>query len=138
MKKVIFFAVVLLILISLARLYLLESHGNSVSTNKITLLEQVGDQCVGISEKAIAGMAPIVEFQKLELISRQANVLRRCMNDHGFHESLVWQKYVEPLAILKASEEKISVNEALELIRRTDMLIFQSKYQQPQYWEQLN
>lgn len=138
MKRVIFIAAVVLTLISLAWLYFTESHGNGVLTNEITLLEKTGDQCVGISERAVAGMVPVVEFQKLELISRQANVLRLCMKDHGFHESLVWQKYAEPLANLKASKERVSVYEALESIRRTDMLIFKPKNQQPQYWARLN
>lgn len=138
LKRVIFIAAVGLILISLAWLYFIESHGNGVLTNEITLLEKAGDQCVGISERAVAGMVPVVEFQKLELISRQVNVLRRCMKDHGFYESLVWQKYAKPLAELKASKDRISVDEALESIRRTDMLIFKPENQQVQYWARLN
>ncbi|MDP2231460.1 hypothetical protein [Methylotenera sp.] len=138
MKRIIFIVAVVLIPISLGRLYLIESQGNEVLNNEITLLERAGDQCVGISERAIAAMAPVVEFQKLELISRQANVLKQCMKDHGFHESLVWKKYAEPLANLKAAKEGISVDEALESIRRTDMQNFKPKNQKPQYWARLN
>jgi hypothetical protein len=94
----------------------------------------MGDECEGISEKAIIGMTPVVEFQKLELLSRKANVLKRCMADRGFNEDAVWRKYAEPLAKLNASKQNISFDEAIENIRKVDMWVFKKESQRPLYW----
>jgi hypothetical protein len=108
------------------------------SNHEITRLELVGDECVGISEKAIIGMTPMIEFQKLELLSRKANVLKNCMGDRGFHENTVWRKYAEPLAKLNASKQLISFDEAIENIRKVDMWIFKKQDQLPLYWVRIN
>lgn len=94
----------------------------------------MGDECVGISEKAVIGMTPVVEFQKLELLSRKANVLKNCMADRGFREDPAWRKYAEPLAKAIASEQKISFDEAIETMRKADMLLFKKQPQRPLYW----
>ena len=94
----------------------------------------MGDECVGISEKAVIGMTPVVEFQKLELLSRKANVLKNCMADRGFREDFAWRKYAEPLAKINASKQNISFDEAIETMRKADMLLFKKQPQRPLYW----
>ena len=104
------------------------------SLPQTSLLEQVGDKCVGISENATATIVPIIEFQKLELISRKANVVLRCMNDHGFVENPAWTKYAAPIAQQDAEKAKISYDEALENLKRSKMLVFSSVNAQPIFW----
>ena len=94
----------------------------------------MGDECVAISEKAIIGMTPVVEFQKIELLSRKSNVLKNCMADRGFHEDTAWRKYAEPLAKVNALEQNISFDEAIENIRKADMWVFRKQDQRPLYW----
>lgn len=106
----------------------------NLPSQEATRLERMGDECEGISEKAIIGMTPVVEFQKLELLSRKANVLKRCMVDRGFNEDAVWRKYAEPLAKLNASKQNISFDEAIENIRKVDMWVFKKESQRPLYW----
>lgn len=104
------------------------------SPHQITVLEQVGDKCVGISESATATIVPIIEFQKLELVSRKANVVLRCMNDHGFVENPAWIQYAKPIAQKDADRSRISYDEALENLKRSQMLIFSSVSGQPMFW----
>lgn len=106
----------------------------ATSTRQTTVLEKVGDKCVGISESATATIVPIIEFQKLELISRKANVVLRCMNDHGFIENPAWIQYAQPIAQQNANQSKISYDEALENLKRSNMLIFSSNKGQPMFW----
>ena len=104
------------------------------SSHPISLLEQVGDKCVGISESATATIVPIIEFQKLELVSRKANVVLRCMNDHGFVENPAWTQYAMPMAKQLAKHSNISDDEALENLKRSAMLIFSPVSGQPMFW----
>lgn len=115
--------------------YLLSAkQDTNLSSQEITRLERIGDECLTISEKAIIGMTPVVEFQKLELLSRKANVLKNCMADRGLHEDAVWRKYAEPLAKINASKQNISFDEAIENIRKVDMWVFKKQDQRPLYW----
>ena len=118
----------------LAWYFLSAKQDTNSSSQEITRLERMGDECMDISEKAIIGMAPVVEFQKIELLSRKANVLKNCMADRGFHEDAVWRKYAEPLAKINASKQNISFDEAIENIRKVDMWIFKEQGQRPLYW----
>lgn len=114
--------------------FIISNLNQSSSKQEITQLEHMGDECVGISEKAVIGMTPVVEFQKLELLSRKANVLKNCMADRGFRENPAWRKYVEPLAKINASKQNISFDEAIETMRKADMLLFKKQPQRPLYW----
>ena len=122
------------ILSFLAWLLLINNRNQSSSNQEITQLEHMGDECVGISEKAVIGMTPVVDFQKLELLSRKANVLKNCMADRGFREDPAWRKYAEPLARVSASQQHISFDEAIETMRKSDMLLFKKQAQRPLYW----
>jgi hypothetical protein len=118
----------------LAWYFLSAKQDAGLANQEITRLERMGDECVGISEKAIIGMTPVVEFQKLELLSRKANVLKNCMADRGFREDVLWRKYAEPLAKLNASKQNISFDEAIESTRKVDMWVFKKQEQRPLYW----
>ena len=118
----------------LAWFFLIYNQDQSSSKQEVTQLERMGDECVGISEKAVIGMTPVVEFQKLELLSRKANVLKNCMADRGFREDPAWRKYAEPLAKINASKQNISFDEAIENMRKADMLFFKKQPQRPLYW----
>jgi hypothetical protein len=134
LKKTIPTIGLVLTLAVLTWLFLINNQNQSPSKQEITQLERMGDECVGISEKAVIGMTPVVEFQKLELLSRKANVLKNCMADRGFREDPAWRKYAEPLAKTIASEQKISFDEAIETMRKADMLLFKKQPQRPLYW----
>ena len=55
-----------------------------------TLLEEKGNFCLGISEKAVADRQAIVEFQKYEILGDKAMVMRKCMDESGFEENPIW------------------------------------------------
>lgn len=134
MKKTIPIIGLAVILCFLAWFFLINNQNQSLSNTETTRLERMGDECTGISEKAIIGMTPVVEFQKLELLSRKANVLKNCMADRGFREDPVWRKYAEPLAKTNASEQNISFDEAIENIRKVDMWVFKKQPERSLYW----
>ena len=89
---------------------------------------------MGISENSTATVVPIIEFQELELISRRANIVLRCMNDHGFVENPAWVNYAQPIAQHDAIHSNISFDEALENLRRSKMLVFAAVSGQPMFW----
>jgi len=105
---------------------------------QMTALAKAGDTCVAISEKATAHFMPKLEFQRLELAGRKANVVVRCMADHHFYQNPAWLKYAEPIAARMSSEQHISVDEATENLKRTDMLMFEATANKPVYWRYLN
>lgn len=100
-------------------------------------LMKAGGECVAISEQATAHLVPKLEFQRLELAGRKANVLVRCMADHGFQQNPAWLRYVEPIAARVASEQHISLDEAIENLKRKDMLVFTAQASKPDYWYQI-
>jgi hypothetical protein len=89
---------------------------------------------LGISERAVANINPIIEFQKLELLSRKSHTLQLCMEDHGFYQNPAWLSYVKPIAANQSQSHKISEAEALENLKREDMLIFSDQAKHPLYW----
>lgn len=99
-------------------------------------LIKAGTDCVAISEQATAHMMPKVEFQRLELAGRKANVVVRCMNDRNFVQNPAWLKHAQPLAVKNAAEQNISQDEALENLKRHDMLVFTPVKEHPSYWLQ--
>ena len=132
MLKKIFIVFPLLLLLIL--LYENLSLDDSLVQRQPSELEVVGAKCVDLSERSVASVTPIVEFQKLELMSRQSNVLSRCMIDRGYVESATWRIGAEQHAIRIAQQQKISFSEALETMRRKDMAIFRLQNQQASYW----
>lgn len=101
---------------------------------QISALTKAGDECVAISEKASAHLIPKLEFQRLELLARKANVVVRCMADRHFYQNPAWLKYAQPIAAKASLEQGISADEAIENLKRVDMLIFEPEANKPAYW----
>jgi hypothetical protein len=97
-------------------------------------LKEVINQCGDITERAAAHLVAVVEFQKLEIIGRKARVFKLCMQDHGYIENKYWLTYSQPVAEKAAMDSNISVNEALENLRRADMAIAHGDSDRPVYW----
>ncbi|HYN54650.1 MAG TPA: hypothetical protein VES38_08105 [Methylotenera sp.] len=102
------------------------------------LLVKTGDKCAGIAENSIANQAPIVEFQKLELLSRRTRVLTNCMHDNGYGQNPLWLTYAQPIAKANAHTEKVSFDEALTSFSRAEMQVFEPSTKHPPYWVKTN
>lgn len=126
--------IVLPILIFVIWLYENSSSEESFIEHQPSKLETVGAKCLDLSERSVASVTPIIEYQRLELISRQSYVLSRCMIDRGYIENSTWRTGAEQRAVGIAQQQKISISEALETIRRKDMTIFIEQSKQPSYW----
>ena len=132
MLKKIFIAFPLLLM--MIWLYENLSSEGSLIERQPSKLETVGAKCVDLSERSVASVTPIIEYQKLELISRQSYVLSRCMIDRGYMENSAWRSGAEQREIGIAQQQKISISEAVETMRRKDMAIFNEQNKQPSYW----
>ncbi len=102
----------------------------SPSEKDIALSTTIND-CDEITERAAAHLKAVVEFQKLEIIGRKARVFKLCMRDHGYKENKQWLDNTMPIAKKDANAANISVDEALENLRRADMKLADKK---PSYW----
>ena len=126
--------IVLLLLLLLIWLYDNLSLEANLMQRQPTKLEAVGAKCLDLSERSVASVTPIIEYQRLELISRQSYALSRCMIDRGYMENAAWRSGAEQLAVGIAQQQKISISEALETLRRKDMAIFNVQNQKTSYW----
>jgi hypothetical protein len=99
-----------------------------------TALQKAGDECASIAENAVANMNAVVAFQMLEKEGRKINVMRRCMADHGYSENPKWLAYGAPIAKANALKQGVSEDEAIENLRRANMMVFAVSDQQPIYW----
>jgi hypothetical protein len=126
----------LLVLLSIfiGWIYFSFSPQQPLATQPPTKLATVGAQCTDIAERAVANIVPIVEFQRLERISRQSNVLARCMRDHGYSERPAWLSYATTAADAHAKQNNISAAAALEDMRRQAMSRFNITQNEPIYW----
>ena len=97
-------------------------------------LELMGDECAGIADNAVANMVAVVEFQKLEIQGRKVRVMRLCMADKGFQENPRWLAYANPMAKQHSVRDGVSLDEALENLKRTDMMKFRET-NHPLYWQ---
>jgi hypothetical protein len=79
-------------------------------------------------------MNAVVAFQMLEKEGRKINVMRRCMADHGYTENPKWLAYGAPIAKANALKQGVSEDEAIENLRRANMMVFAVSEQQPIYW----
>lgn len=96
--------------------------------------QKTGEDCASIAENAVANMNAVVAFQMLEKEGRKINVMRRCMADHAYTENPKWTAYGAPIAKANAIKQGISVDEAIENLRRADMMDFSVSEQKPIYW----
>ena len=99
-----------------------------------TALQKAGDECASIAENAVANMNAVVAFQMLEKEGRKINVMRRCMADRGYIENPKWLTYGAPIAQANALKQGVSEDEAIEKLRRANMMVFAVSEQQPIYW----
>lgn len=137
-----YFAVVLLLLVGAWGVnYFTDFDFSTMSLQNYqaqnSALSKAGGECVAISEQATAHMVPKLEFQKMELAGRKANVVVRCMQDRSFQQNPAWLRYAQPIAAKNAVDQKISPDEALENLKRADMLEFEVPSGKPLYWQQL-
>ena len=117
----------------LAYLWMLYQTDGSEPKAK-TALQKAGDECASIAENAVANMNAVVAFQMLEKEGRKINVMRRCMADHGYSENPKWLAYGAPIAKANALKQGVSEDEAIENLRRANMMVFAVSDQQPIYW----
>ncbi|MBA3696768.1 MAG: hypothetical protein H0W85_08455 [Methylotenera sp.] len=101
-------------------------------------IQKTGYKCLDFGDRAVAKDMPIIEFQKLERISKRANVIARCMQDNGYNTNPVWLKYAEPIAKTEAEKTKISFDEAITNLSRKDMQVFEQRGNKPNYWVKNN
>jgi hypothetical protein len=139
MLKRIFLVFILISAVSgIAHLTKKLDDSNNEKINTPTVLEKQGDICAGIAENAVANLHAIIEFQKLELLARKANVMKRCMEDHGFIENPAWLTSASSLANQTALKLNISNDEALENLKKQDMYILTVRKDKPLYWKKPN
>ena len=104
------------------------------SIEKPSPLSMALNICEGIADKSVANMQAVVDFQKLEIAGRRIRVLQNCMNDQGFVENAAWVAFAQPIAQQNADANHVSVDEAYEQLRRTQMAVFNSQNDEPLYW----
>lgn len=97
-------------------------------------IQKIGYKCLDFGDRAVAKDIPIIEFQKLERISKRANVIATCMQDNGYKTNPEWLKYAEPIAKTEAAKSKISFDEAITNLSRKDMQVFEPNGNKPDYW----
>ena len=60
------------------------------------------------------------------------------MGDRGYQENARWEAYAQPLAVHEADKNKVSVDEAMENLRRADMARVKPNANAPGYWMKLH
>ena len=115
--------------------YLMHAYQTEDKQPKVNAtLQKAADECAGIADNAVAHMQAVVAFQVLEKEGRKINVMRRCMADHAYIENPKWLAYGAPIAKANALKQGISEDEAIENLRRANMMVFAVSEQQPIYW----
>lgn len=119
-------------------------YNQGAYTSKVTLtpdqeqMIKIGYKCIDFGDRAVAKDTPIVEFQKLERISKRANVIITCMQDNGYKVNPAWLKDAEPIAKAEAENAKVSFDEAMTNLSRKDMQIFEPIKNKADYWVKNN
>lgn len=90
--------------------------------------------CEDITEKAAAHLKAVVEFQKLEIAGRKAHVFKQCMHDRGYIENPEWLTDSKKNARSTAQKSQISIDEAIENLRRLHMQQSEWEAGRPHYW----
>ncbi len=116
----------------------LGNDAKTVLTPDQQQIQKIGYKCLDFGDRAVAKDTPIIEFQKLERISKRANVIATCMQDNGYKINPAWLKYAEPIAKTEAEKNKISFDEAITTSSRKDMQVFEARGHTPDYWVKNN
>lgn len=124
--------------IGLVAAYFIYNHQGDDAKTALTpeqqQIQKIGYKCLDFGDRAVAKDTPIIEFQKLERISKRAHVIATCMQDNGYKVNPEWLKYAEPIAKTEAEENKISVDEAITNLSRKEMQMFEPSGNKPNYW----
>jgi hypothetical protein len=136
-KQVIIFILLIIFFLLIYLIFTLYlSNSNLTPAPKKTLLEDKGNFCVSVAEKAVANRQAIVEFQKYEILADKGMVMHKCMEDNGFEENPAWLIENKKIIQEKIKESQISEDEALENLKRDTMYIFTNPYKKPLFWRQ--
>lgn len=139
MKASIKYAITPVTLLVGAGLWLLNNLETDVAQKpQNTELAHAVNECDAITEKAAMSLVAVVEFQKLEIAGRKANVFKICMKDRAYIENPVWTKYAAPIATQKAKTENTSKDEAFENLRRAKMIVPVPNQNEPLFWVKVN
>ena len=104
------------------------------TTSERTFLEDKGNFCLGVAEKAVVNRQAIVEFQKYEILGDKAIVMRHCMEDNGFEENPSWLIANKKIIQEKIKYSQISEDEAIENLKREAIYIFSNLDKKPLFW----
>ena len=130
-----FFVVILSLSLLLLVYFSFNSYFFSQSSSpKKTLLEEKGNFCLGVAEKAVADRQAIVEFQKYEILGDKAMVMRKCMDENGFEENPNWLSENIKIVQAKSKDADISEDGVLENLKREAIYIFVNSSNQTLYW----
>ncbi|HSI43991.1 MAG TPA: hypothetical protein VK949_06570 [Methylotenera sp.] len=125
-------------IIGLGAAYFIYNHHGDNAKTALTpeqqQIQKIGYKCLDFGDRAVAKDIPIIEFQKLERISKRANVIAICMQDNGYKVNPAWLKYAEPITKIEAEKTKVSFDEAITNLSRKDMQVFEPSSGKPDYW----
>lgn len=111
-----------------------DSQENTTLDQTNKPLETAILDCEDITEKAAKHLVAVVEFQKLEIAGRKAHVFKQCMHDRGYMENPEWLVFSQPVANNTAKASQVSVDEAIENLRRQHMMQVNGEAKRPSYW----
>jgi len=134
MLKTFFIAILSLSLLLLVYFSFNSYFFSQSSSPKKTLLEEKGNFCLGVAEKAVADRQAIVEFQKYEILGDKAMVMRKCMDENGFEENPNWLSENIKIVQAKSKDADISEDGVLENLKREAIYIFVNSSNQTLYW----
>jgi hypothetical protein len=139
LKASVKYAITFAALLVAAGLWLLNNFETDVTQKpQNTELAHAVNECDAITEKAAMNLVAVVDFQKLEIAGRKANVFKTCMKDRAYIENPAWTKYAAPIAMQKAKTENTSKDEAFENLRRAKMMVTMTSQDEPLYWIKVN
>ena len=103
-------------------------------TQAQTALINIGEKCLDFGERAVANDTPIIEFQMIVRLTKKTTVINNCMTDNGYKQNPAWVKYAESIANAAAVKANMSLSEALTNLGRSDMQVFETIKNRPDYW----
>lgn len=84
---------------------------------------QALNDCEAISSKSVMDLPEFLEFQKIEKQGRKSRVMQMCMDDRGYKINPAWLSAMQTQAKDIASKETISIDAALEELKRKTMYL---------------
>jgi len=136
MRKLVIIFILFIVFFSLIYLvfnsYL--SNSNRTSSSKKTFLEDKGNFCLGVAEKAVANRQAIVEFQKYEILGDKASNMRNCMEENGFEEKPAWLSENKKIIQNRIRYSQITEDEKIEKLKREAIDIFKISKNKNNIW----